>query len=258
MGYSDLTIGIPVRIDSSDRMRNLIAIVQFFKEFDNITIIVLEADAKSVIQDMNGVTRIFIEDSNPLYHKTKHIKELFDNTATRFVGIWDSDVLVSKRMIENAMNQLRANHADMSIPYNGTVCMVTDPVLESFLKRSKEVPPNVDFLLENQKEMATYYGHHACGGAYIVNKEKHFEAGGENLKFTSWGPEDLERYKRWEICDMRVHRGSEPMFHLHHQRGSSWYVNEEIRHQLGLELIKTCRSTKEELVRRIIKQNNDL
>jgi predicted glycosyltransferase involved in capsule biosynthesis len=221
------------------------AIIRFLKEFENINIIVLEADVKPVVKDMDGVTRIFIEDHNPLFHKNKYIKMLFDNSTTKFVGIWDCDVIVSKRMIEDAMNQLRSDNADMSIPYNGLFCNVTGQLLEAFIQSG-----NVDLLLENQSETGAVIARHSCGGAFIVNRDKHFEAGGENLKFTSWGPEDLERYKRWEICDMRVHRGSEPMFHLHHQRSTnSWYADEEIRQRLNLELIKTCRSTKKELMR---------
>ena len=148
-------------------------------------------------------------------------------------------------MIDETMNLLRSSNIDMSIPYNGVCYNVNGILLESFL-----INGNVDLLLDNTQKITRWYGHHSCGGAFIVNKAKHFEAGGENLKFTSWGPEDLERYKRWEICGMRVHRGSEPIFHLHHQRDiNSSYASKEIRKQLHLELIKTCRSTKEELTR---------
>ena len=243
MDYRDLTIGIPVRIDSLDRIRNLNTVIRFLKKFENIKIIVIEADTQSSVKDIAGVTKIFIEDYNPLFHKNRYIRKLFDHTTTKFVGIWDSDVIVSRRMVDEAIDQLRTDKADMSIPYNGIVYFVNNPALEDFLINS-----DVDLLLENQKEFSAYFGHHSCGGAFIVNKEKHFAAGGENERFTSWGPEDFERYKRWEICGMRVHRGSEPMFHLPHQRGlNSWYVDQETRKRLYLELIKTCRSTKEEL-----------
>lgn len=245
MDYNDLTMGIPIRVDSTDRIRNLGAIIEFLKKFESLSIIVLEADAKSMVMDMDGVKKIFIEDHNPLFHKNKYIKKLLNSTITKFVGIWDCDVVVSKQMIEDAMNQLRSNLADMSIPYNGLFYNVTNPLLETFLASG-----DVDMLLENQGALPLFFGHHSCGGAFIVNKEKHFETGGENLGFTSWGPEDLERYKRWEICGMRVHRGDEPMFHLHHQRGAnSMYAGKEVRQQLNLELIKTCRSTKEELIK---------
>jgi len=245
MDYSDLTIGIPIRVDSQDRLRNLLTTVRFLREFEHVHLIVLEAAAAPVVRDMDGVKRLFIEDPHPLFHKNKYIKALFDHSVTGFVGIWDCDVVVSRRMVEDALRCLRSENADMSIPYNGLFYNVTGSLLEAFLQSG-----NVELLLERASDMSAFIGRHSCGGAFIVNKEKHFAAGGENLRFTSWGPEDLERYKRWEICDMRVHRGSEPMFHLHHQRGvNSTYADKEIRQRLNLELIKTCRSTKEELLR---------
>lgn len=237
MDYSDLTVGIPIRVDSSDRAINLRVTVDFLRRLENITIIVLEADVKPSLTGMNEDMSLFVEDTNPLFHKNRYIKKLLEISSTKFVAIWDCDVVVSERMIEDAIVQLRSNRADASIPYNGQCHDVFRPLLDVFLKNR-----SVEFLLDNRNIAPLMFGHHSCGGVFIVDKDKHMKAGGENLRIMSWGPEDLERYKRWEICGMSIHRGSEPMFHLHHRRGiNSSYVSTESRLHLLGELIKTCR-----------------
>lgn len=74
----------------------------------------------------------------------------------------------------------------------------------------------------------------------------YIEAGGDNEKFTGWGPEDLERFKRWEVRGYRVHRTEGAIFHLHHHRGAnSGYFNQELYRTTVRALLETCRETGE-------------
>ena len=85
------------------------------------------------------------------------------------------------------------------------------------------------------------YGYHSVGGAFIVNKEKYLNAGGENENFYGWGLEDCERVKRMEILNLQVHRSIGSLFHLWHPTGkNSWFAYPKIEIRSRNEFLKTC------------------
>jgi predicted glycosyltransferase involved in capsule biosynthesis len=57
------------------------------------------------------------------------------------------------------------------------------------------------------------YGYCSKGGAFLADRNKYLEAGGENENFLGWGPEDFERVKRMEILHQTVHFAKGPLFH---------------------------------------------
>ena len=64
----------------------------------------------------------------------------------------------------------------------------------------------------------------------------------ENENFYGWGPEDIERVKRWEILGYRIKRIEGSLFHLHHPRlKNSWYASNILELKNKQELINICR-----------------
>jgi predicted glycosyltransferase involved in capsule biosynthesis len=69
------------------------------------------------------------------------------------------------------------------------------------------------------------------------------KSSGENENFRGWGPEDVERVKRMEILNYKVHFADGPMFHLWHPKGkTSWYIDKSAEIQNRREFIETCKN----------------
>lgn len=241
MNYSDLTILIPVRIDSLDRLRNIHALTESLKQLEGAKIIVLEADATPKIGQIEGVQRVFVEDHNPLFYHTHYVNLLCSMARSEYIGVWDSDVIVPVEQIQQAVEILRNGRADMVYPYDGRCYDVIGNILDEYLSTKYE-----GVLTSNISNLHCIYGVHTCGGSFLANRMAYIEAGGDNEKFTGWGPEDLERFKRWEVRGYRVHRTEGVIFHLYHHRGAnSGYFNQELYRTTVRALLETCRETGE-------------
>lgn len=234
--YDDLTIVIPVRIDSKERLRNLEFLLSDFQKYYGLKVIVLEADIISCLGEYEGVRRVFIEDKNQLFHRTKYINILTKLVDTKFLGVWDSDVVVSVEQFDSALETLRSGTADMVYPYDGRFYNVYKEVIQSFLDSKDE-----QVLSENHDKHRLVFGNYSCGGAFMVNREAYIAAGGENERFVAWGVEDLERFKRWEIRGYNVARTSGAIYHLWHPIGvNSFYYNTQVKYELIKVLLETC------------------
>jgi predicted glycosyltransferase involved in capsule biosynthesis len=127
----------------------------------------------------------------------------------------------------------------MSIPYDGRV-FVCDKYLSDFFKQD----PKIEILLKLAPALPLMYGFHSTGGAFLANRVKYLNAGGENENFHGWGPEDVERVKRLEVLNLPVHFADGPFFHLWHPRGkTSCYSDKSVETQNRREFIKTCRKS---------------
>ncbi len=240
---TDVSFLIPVRIDSKERLENLYAILQFFKSNFQSSIVVLEADKTEKVHHDLIDKKIFIEDHDPVFYRTKYLNKMTRASESKFLAIWDTDVIVPSNQIVESVKLLREEQADMIFPYDGKFYNV-DPVISQLyvLKR------DIDFLIKNQEKFHLAYGHFSVGGAFIVNRNKYMEAGMENENFYGWGPEDQERVKRWEILGYKVRKIDGVMYHLHHPRGiNSGNYSVESNINLKKEFCKVCRMSRNEL-----------
>lgn len=77
---NDLSIVIPVRVDSLERSVNLFAVIEHISSAIQTNIIVLEAD-KSTAFDRGQLSRfrklhvkhLFVQDSSEIFHRTRYI-----------------------------------------------------------------------------------------------------------------------------------------------------------------------------------------
>lgn len=240
---TDVSILIPVRIDSPERLENLHLILEFIKSNFNTTIMVLEADKEELVNNLLIDRKIFVEDFDPVFHHTRYRNQMTKESKTPFLAIWDTDILAESKQIEDSIERLRTGQADMVFPYSGTVCNVPEPIRQLYISNK-----NLDILFHNIEKSKSMYGHFSVGGAFLVNKKAYIEAGMENEQFYGWGPEDIERVKRWEILGYKIERIEGPLFHLHHPRNSnSWFGSQEIEIKNRKELINICKKNTNEL-----------
>jgi len=226
----DVTFVVPLRIDSSVRKENIDSLIRYtFNHFET-NFIVLEADSGCKYYpeyNPGGFRYEFIADENEVFHRTKWINRLISMATTPYIAVWDADAIASPVQILESIQKLRAEEAVMSLPYDGRFYSC-DKISCELLKR---VPV-----------MQLMHGYHSVGGAFIVDKEKYLEAGGENENFYGWGHEDAERVKRLEILGLPIYYSPGVLFHLWHSTGkNSWFADAGTEKHNKRELQKTCK-----------------
>lgn len=240
-----VTFIIPVRIDSPVREENLDTVIALLSVKENVQILITEGDAEMRYQlkaSYPNVAYKFVEDHDPVFHRTRYLNGLLNEATTRIVGVWDTDVIVPEEQMNSAIEKIRMGHAVMSFPYDGRFYMVSPADSSQFRENNKL------FLLVNCIDHIDSFTTNSVGGAFFVDKSVYMNAGSENEHFYGWGTEDLERVKRMEILGLPVFRSEGPLFHLYHPcKENSWYGSQVLEIQNRKEFLKICGMKREEL-----------
>lgn len=243
-----LTIVMPVRIESDEREANLKAVLQHVCGL-GCRVILLEADKQSAFKDkkemglemMRCIIHEFVADSSPVFHRTRYINRLLNETNTEIVAVWDADILIAYHQVYEAVDNILKG-CTIAYPYNGEYVMLSE--VESNAARRA-------FDIENLKslKLQSVFGRPFCGGVFLAHRQRYLQCGGENEHFTGWGPEDAERLRRVSILGHSVKWTEEGQaYHLNHSRGkNSDFYSEEDAIRLRKELVKVCSMKKEEL-----------
>ena len=241
----ELQVVIPVRIDSVERLRNLRLVLHDLSVM-GIQVIVLEADKRShcsVLLSSFAFDYIFVEDDNEIFHRTHYLNRLLHICTAPVVGIWDTDVMLSKSQIEESLNAVLAEGYVFSSPYNGHFHFLTAQQSITYATN-----PDAAFLHDCFPATLPFRQRASWGGAFLVDKKSYLQCGGENERFYGWGPEDVERVHRLEILGHPVHRANKALYHLWHPRGvNSFSADAEMAFKNRMELIRICSMTREEL-----------
>ena len=247
----DVTFLIPIRLDNIQRLENLMLATEYlFAHFDT-NIHILEADGYNNLLITNllpGKIKIsFIEDYDPIFHRTYYINQMLKDCDTPLVAVWDADVIAPFPQIQESVEWLRKGKADFVRPYDNLFLDTTLIIRELYFRRR-----NIKVLESNQGKMKPLYPPHPVGGGFFARLDKYRESGKENERFYGWGIEDGERVNRWMILGYNYKNTSGVMYHLSHPRGknSQFHNSQEVDTKNG-ELIKTTSMSKKELAKEI-------
>jgi len=219
----DFTFLILVRLDSIQRLENILAITNSLCQYFNTHITVLEATShyngilKSLLN--KKINYRFIEDKDAIFYKTKYINSLLQDVQTPFLSIWDADIVVDKQHIIVATSKLQNNAADVALPYNGA-CLNVSEIFRNLYLRNK----NIKCLRRNENKMNFLHNRPLVGGAVFIRKDKFIMSGMDNEMHYGWGNDDFDRFERFKILGFKIFRTDNPLFHLYHPRGmNSFY-----------------------------------
>lgn len=241
---TDVSFLIPIRVDSNDRIENLKIVVNYIQSVFSTTIIILEADNLQKIDPstLSGITYHFVEDNNPIFHRTKYINHLIYLADTPIISVYDADVILPDKQITSSVDKLRANLSNVVYPYDGTFISI-DRLMKTIFSKHLDVG-----FLEHNKAKQCIATRRSFGGCVLLNKKSYLEAGGENENLTSWGSDGIERKKRMEKLGYKVIRVPGNLFHLPHLRSeNSRYVSQKQYKKLMDEYFKICKMDKHEL-----------
>lgn len=243
---SQLTFCIPVRIDSDYRLRNLNSVLAFYSSRIKAKYIVLEADTVQHIKtlpNVDGLRYKFVNDNNPIFHRTHYINMMLHDTATPLAAVWDADAIAPTSQLHQAYTLLIDKGCTMVYPYDGRFWQV-DLFHSELFNHNR----NIKILESYDMPRILMSGYHSVGGAFMVNVEAYRKYGWENEHFTGWGPEDVERYHRLEILGERPARTEGPLFHLYHTRGmNSGDYDKELSTSTKREYSHVCSMMPDEL-----------
>lgn len=237
-----VSIVIPLRIESTEREANLHCVLQYLLRSPFVYIDLLEADKERhfFFTHHERIRYRFVHDEEPVFYRTHYLNELLREAQHSIVGIWDADVLIPEAQLIAAVWHVLGGCV-LCFPYNGKFRFLEK-------ERSNAIRKDMDELQAG--EGYCLLGRPSVGGAFLVNKTKYLEAGGENEGFYGWGPEDAERVKRLEILELPIARTKGLLYHLHHERKPDIGVDNRKKAQHNQKvLLNTCRQSKEELTK---------
>lgn len=243
---SELTFLIPFRIDSTSRLGNLNIVLTFLTSYFDVSILILEANDSSSVDSIithRNIHYLYVYDTTKMFLHTVYNNILVRESKTKYIAIYDCDVLLDTVQIENALSQLKSNIVDFLLPHDGT-CFNVDDFTKSLLK--------ADCNVATLKSNSPYYyliTRNCFGGCLFANRSSFIAAGMDNEHFGGWGHEDVERIKRFEKLLYRIGYGKGPIYHLPHLRESSNFFDEKEALKSFDIYFNTCRATPAELQR---------
>ena len=213
----DFTFIIPIRVDSIERLENIITVTSYLSQYFETNIYLLEAATRnnSLLKTLLGkdIEYYYLEDHDTIFYKTKYINILSRKVKTQFMAIWDADVITDPQQIINAVEKLRNNEADMAYPYNGVFLECSEIIRSLYLDKK-----DIGVLHRYSHMMNLPYGNSLKSGTVLLNLEKFVESGMTNEKFYGWGNEDYELYHRSKVLGYKIFSSNGPIFHLSHPR----------------------------------------
>lgn len=237
LDFKDCTFLIPIRIDSSDRLRNLFLTLKYLLNYTSTNIIVKESDSESKYDKYlkhffsdDEVKYIFEKNDNILFHKTKILNDMISEAQTQYVSAYDVDIILPLTTLQKT-KELLANGADVVYPFVHGILGERKVVFKNeknYFEQPLELENhgfiannlNTSFLDENY-----FYNHNALGYGFsdfgmcqFFNKKSYISGFMENENFLSYAPEDKEKHFRFKILGYDVQRVNDYVYHMEHFR----------------------------------------
>ena len=250
---SNATFIVPIRIESEDRLRNVITSVAFLLNNFDTNIIIKEVDKTSVFKERAlpqlqsffgevNVKHIFEESDAPLFHRQKVLNEMIMEADTEIVVNYDCDVILPLESYVSAYTGIMEGVFDVVYPYGDGMYQrrvnAEDSVVSSFLDS------NDYSILDGVSDEHTS----DFGWAQFFRRQVYIDGGMENENFRAYAPEDKERYFRFTTMGYKVGRVNDVVYHLEHARGeNSWFSNPHMQDNMD-EWNKICKMDKSALL----------
>ena len=227
----DLTFIIPTRIETEDRLRNIISSVSYLLKHHPSNVIVKEVSPQSTFKfraipeikkyaDISNLTHIYEQTSEPLFCKSKVLNDLIVAADTKFVANYDADCILPLTSYHQAYALLAGDKADVVYPYG---CGIYQWKAEYNMQVYQEFVSTLDYrVLDKRRTLSNS----TIGWTQFVNRQKYIDSYMMNENFISWGCEDDEFYFRMSTLGNRIARVEDYVYHLEHSRTeNSWFSN---------------------------------
>jgi len=250
----DLTFLIPTRIESEDRLRNIISSVSYLLKHVPAKVIVKEVSHHPTFKfraipeirkyaNTSNLTYLYEETQESLFCKSKVLNDLIVASDTKIIANYDADCILPIESYFQAHDAINNDQVDVVYPYGCGVYQwraeYDQGIYEEFVNQL-----NVS-ILDKKKTLSNS----TIGWTQFINRQKYIESYMMNENFISWGCEDDEFYYRMSVLGNRIGRIDNYVYHLEHSRThNSWFSNPNFNNNWTLwNIIKTF--DKERLVK---------
>jgi hypothetical protein len=223
----NLSFLMPCRIESEDRLKNVITSVSYLLyHFPECPIIVKEHDAQSVFVDRvvpaiqklfgkvpDNLQHIFEQSNQQFFHKTRILNDLLVESKTEVVYNYDVDVIYPVSSYHTAYNMITQGGYDAVYPFGcGIYQWAVEYPVELF---DKFITSKFDLnLLKSNCDLQPS----VMGWGQMINRQVYIDSYMWNENFISWGAEDCEYHYRLPALGYRVGRVNDFVYHFNHSR----------------------------------------
>ena len=251
------TFIIPLRVDTGDRLRNVVLSTAFLLNKFDINVIIKEVDSErrfeayclpiiKRIADTTNLRHIFEVETrtDDSFHRTKILNDMVMESTTDVVVNYDTDIILPLTSYTSAVAMLEKDY-DVVYPYRFGK-QGERKVKLNFSVRTQDDMNNFENYPESKKFIASsnsdsfdipfdnyfYYPHQQGEGwaeygmVQFFNRKVYMDGFLENEGFIAYAPEDVERHHRWKTLGYRIGRVDNYAYHLEHERTqNSWFHN---------------------------------
>ena len=225
----NLTFLIPTRIETEDRLRNIISSVSYLLRHIPAKVIVKEVSNHPTFQfralpeirkyaNTDNLTFLYEENNESLFCKSKVLNDLIVAADTTVVANYDADCILPLSSYHQAYGAINDGQADVVYPYG---CGIYQWKAEYNMQIYEEFVNKFDIsVLDKNKTLSNS----TIGWTQFINRQKYIDCYMMNENFVSWGCEDDEFYFRMSTLGNRIARIDNYVYHLEHSRThNSWF-----------------------------------
>jgi hypothetical protein len=242
----DLTFLIPTRIETEDRLRNIISSVSYLLRHIPAKVLVKEVSHHQTFKfraipeirkyaDTSNLEYLFEESNESLFCKSKVLNDLIIASNTKVVANYDADCILPISSYYQAYEAIIGDQADVIYPYG---CGIYQWRAEYNPDIYEEFVNTLDTSILDKRKILS---NSTIGWTQFVNRQKYIDSFMMNENFVSWGCEDDEFYYRMSVLGNRIGRVENYVYHLEHSRThNSWFSNPNFNNNYQLwNTIKT-------------------
>ena len=268
----NVTFIIPLRIDTDDRLRNIVLTTSFLLNTFDCKVIIKESDemskfnawAKPLIESISDITNlryIFEENYDEHFHRTRLLNDMVMETTTDIVVNYDSDIILPITSYTQAKEMLDSRKHDLVYPYRFGEYGERKVILKTVVEDENDLNSLLDFPLikkfisgfnpEVLDESYVYaenvngMGWSEYGMCQFFNTKAYKDGYLENENFIAYAPEDVERHHRWNMLGYNIGRVDNHAYHMEHKRTQNSWFNNPFMHKNN-SLWETLKSFSEE------------
>ena len=265
---TNTTYIVPLRIDTGDRLRNVILSTSYLLHNFDTTVMIKEVDSERRFEtvalpiierlvETDNLVHIFEEDTrtDDAFHRTKVLNDMVMESTTDIVVNYDTDLILPNSSYINAVQMLKGkydvvypyrlgNHAERKVNLPFTIATQEDmdnfennEFVSNFLNNDFDYECFDPYFFYYKSQFGEGYGEY--GMVQFFNRQVYIDGYLENEGFIAYAPEDVERHHRWKTLGYNIGRVDEHAYHLEHERTqNSWYHNPHMQrnNQLWEEL----------------------
>lgn len=216
---------LPSRIESDDRLRNVITSVTFLlSNFPESKVYIKEVDKQSNFKqhalpviskytDTNNLVHIFEKSEEQFFHKTRILNDLLLSSNSDIVYNYDVDIVLPKESIIAAYQAIDNNQCDAVYPFGCGVYQWAVEYSEELMNYMLKSNFDLDYIRKKSSRRAS-----TIGWGQMIKRKTYIDAYMWNENFISWGAEDCEFYYRLNCLGYRVGRVNDDIYHFEHGR----------------------------------------